>query len=269
MGFSYSKVDCHNQCPYKFSLRYIRKLETIFDEKPTNALALGTAMHEGIEKRSYEAAVESYKSNYSVWSEENELELYKLKKSLDKALAAIPEGEYEHKLFDKDGFIGFIDELHLNEDGTYTMYDYKYSNQVGKYSRSGQLHLYKYYFEKLTGNTIKDMYYVMIPKATKTLTESIDEELADKEVIFTPVEYDKKQISYFFAHKANMDKDILANKFEKRFSTTCSWCDYKKYCESKGADTSELTEESIKKLNELAQEASKPIVEQVSLFGEE
>jgi len=265
MGFSYSKVDCHHTCAYKFFLRYIKKLETKFDERPDNALALGTAMHEGIEKRSYEAAVESYKSHYLTWSEKNDFELYKLKKSLDKALAAIPEGEYEHKLAADDGFIGFIDELHLNEDGTYTMYDYKYSNQVGKYSRSGQLHLYKYYFEKLTGNTIKDMYYVMIPKATRTLKESVDEELTDKEVIFTPVEYDKQQISFFFARKAMMERDINNNKFEKRYSTMCSWCDYKNFCSSKGEDTSELTEESKAKLAE----DDKPIVEQISLFGDE
>ena len=52
MNFSYSKVGCYNECPYHYKLSYIDKLKSKFDEKPTNALCLGTAVHEGIEKRS-------------------------------------------------------------------------------------------------------------------------------------------------------------------------------------------------------------------------
>ena len=64
MGFSYSKVETHHSCPYKFYLRYIQKLEAKPDMSPNNALFLGSALHEGIEKRSVDEAINKYKSYF-------------------------------------------------------------------------------------------------------------------------------------------------------------------------------------------------------------
>lgn len=50
MQVSYSRIDTFKQCPYKYKLIYIDKLETKFNLDPTNALVLGTALHTGIEK---------------------------------------------------------------------------------------------------------------------------------------------------------------------------------------------------------------------------
>ena len=73
MSFSHSKVETHHTCPYKYKLRYVDKLEPKPDLRPSNALYIGTAVHEGIEHRSIEKAFESYKSNYPEISKENEL----------------------------------------------------------------------------------------------------------------------------------------------------------------------------------------------------
>lgn len=240
---SYSKVSCFSECPYKYKLRYLDKLETKFDEKATNALVLGTAIHEGIEHRSVEHAVENYKSNYSIWNVHNEVEVLKLETILPIAFRDIPEGEYEHKLLDGD-FIGFIDLLVKVGDTTYDLYDFKYSNNVAHYKQSGQIHVYKYYYEKITGNTIRNMYYAIVPKNTAALNKMSEVELResiatlkDEHIKFIPIEYDKQQVNFFFARKALM---LKATTFEKKNSSKCIWCEYKKYCDSCGEDKSEL-----------------------------
>ena len=47
MSFSHSKVETHHTCPYKYKLRYVDKLEPKPDLRPSNALYIGTAVHEG------------------------------------------------------------------------------------------------------------------------------------------------------------------------------------------------------------------------------
>jgi len=257
MGFSYSKVGTYDTCPYQYKLRYLDKLEPLPDTNPNSALFLGTAIHEGIEKRSIEAALESYRSNYTESTKHHEIAEIKLRAILEKAIKQVPEGEYEHKLLADDGFIGFIDCLVPVEDGVYDLLDFKYSNNLNGYSNSGQVHLYKYYFEKLTDNKIRDLYYVFIPKCADQLNESMsnEESLVEKikqhalanDVKMVKIEYDPRQVGWFFGKKYRMDHD---KEFNKRYSSKCSWCDYRKFCESRGVDTSELTEESKQKLEE-------------------
>ena len=264
--FSYSKVNCFNTCPYKYKLTYLDKLKPIPDERPNNALFIGTACHTGIEKRSVEEAVKDYKSNYKELGRLHEIEIFKLETILPKAIKDIPEGEYEYKLKADDGFIGYIDCLVPVSEGVYDLLDFKTTNNIGGYKRSGQIHIYKYYYEKLTGNKIRDIYYVFIPKFNDTLNESLsDQEIkdriieyfSDKEIHFEKIEFDKKQIGYFFARKTLMDKAV---EFPKRPSPSCSFCEYKKYCLTNGEDTSELLkEEPIK------EEIKKEVVEE-SLF---
>lgn len=246
MKASYSKVSTYNDCPFKYRLRYLDKLETIPDDSPNNALYLGTAIHEGIESRNIEKAIESYKSNYSILDDRHEIEILKLETILPIAIKQIPEGEYEYKLDVPDEFVGYIDMLVKIGDNEYDLYDFKHSNNIGGYKRSGQIHVYKYYYERLTGNKIRNLYYCFIPKFSDILTEDtnkedlrkrIIEDLNNKNIIFEKVEFDPKQVSYYFARKILMER---ANNFEKRYSTKCRWCEYQKYCSSNGKDTSEL-----------------------------
>ncbi len=263
MLVSYSRVDTYHTCPYKYKLRYLDKLETKPDTRPTNPLYLGTSIHTGIETRSIEEAVNSYKENYSIWLRDNEVEVLKLETILPVAFKEIPEGEYEHKLL-IDDFIGFIDLLVKIDDTTYDLYDFKYSNNVEHYMQSGQVHLYKYYYEKATGNTIRNMYYALVPKCTDTLKtkseiqlrESI-EKLKDSHIQFIPIEFDPQQVAFFLAHKKLM---LNATEFPKKQNKLCYFCEYRRFCETNGADTSEL------KKKQIVEDKKEEHVEEISLW---
>lgn len=245
MRVSYSQVNCFWSCPYKYKLRYKDHLEPVPDTSPTNALYEGTAIHTGIETRDIEKAIENYKSNYKELTKDHEIEIMKIKTILPKAIEQIPEGEYEYKLL-TDEFVGYIDMLVKVGEGIYDLADFKFSNNISGYKKSGQIHIYKYYYEKLTGNKIRNMYYVFIPKLTEKLNEGLTEEkfineilpaYSKKDIKFEKVEYDPQQLRWFFARKALMNK---ATTFEKRYSHECTWCEYAAYCRTNGEDTSGL-----------------------------
>lgn len=244
MKVSYSLVNTWNTCPFLYKLKYIDRLEPKDDLSPDNPLFVGTACHEGIEHRDINAAIESYKSHFEEITPEHEAEIEKIKTILPKAFTQIPECEtYEYKLDVPDEFVGYIDGLVKNEDGTYDILDFKTSNNISGYKNSPQIHIYKYYFERITGNTVRDLYYVFIPKPEIKLTEGLTnkdevlEDLRKKDIHFEKVEYDKQQINYFFARKSLLEK---ANTFQKRYSTKCNWCPFKKFCKTNGVDRSEL-----------------------------
>ena len=254
MKVSYSSLSCFNDCPYKYKLRYLDKLETKFDERPDNPLVLGTAIHEGIETGDIDKAINTYKENYSIFDENNEWEILKLKSILPIAIRDIPKGEYEHRLNIDNEFVGFIDLLVKVDEGVYDLYDFKYSNNISRYLKSPQIHIYKYYFERITGNVIRNMYYVFIPKNTKKFPAILTEEIKNKliseinndSIRFEKVDYDKRHIKHFFSRKSILEK---TEEFNKRYSTKCSYCEYQKYCRTRGQDTSELTESSLLKLD--------------------
>ena len=113
--FSYSKVSCFENCQYQFFIKYILKLEAKFDEKPDNALVLGTAVHESIETKDPIEAIKKYYSNYSKLTIDNEIEAYKVKLVADNAIKDLPRGIYEYKLM-SDEFIGFIEDSYPNQN---------------------------------------------------------------------------------------------------------------------------------------------------------
>ena len=91
------------------------------------------------------------------------------------------------------------------------------------------------------------MYYAFIPKSNKKLPSKnveeakniLTEELNNSKINFEKVEYNKQFVGYFFARKTLLEK---ATSFEKRYTTRCSYCEYQKYCRTKGEDRSELKE---------------------------
>lgn len=244
MKVSYSLLNTFNACPFQYKLKYIDKLQPKDDLRPDNPLFVGTACHEGIESRDINQALESYKSHYPELNSENEFEIEKLKIVLPKAISEIPECElYEYKLEAPDEFVGYIDGLVKVGDNTYDLLDFKTSNNVSSYKNSGQVHIYKYYFERLTNNKVRDLYYVFIPKADEKLNESLSnkekilEDLKKKEIHFEKIPFDKQQVNYFFARKSILEK---SKTFNKRYSSKCNWCQFKKFCKSNGLDKSEL-----------------------------
>ena len=247
MQVSYSRSDRFKECPYKYKLRYLERIKTLPPDNADNALILGTALHTGLEK-SVEVAIEQYYMSYPIITDLHINEAIKLEWLIPRAKELLPPGEYELKLEDDD-FIGYLDLLAPSRafhdkpvPNVYDLYDFKYSNNVSNYKKSQQLHIYKYYFEKLNpGKIIKNMYYLMVPKTSikQKKTEDlyqfrrrIQDELKKLEPKLVQIEYDPEKIIEF-------KNDVLAMKTAKEFpknnSYLCNWCDYQKYCE-KGED---------------------------------
>lgn len=261
MRLSHSRVETFKKCPYQFKLHYVDELETLPKDDPANALVLGHAIHSGIEKESVEAAIEEYYNAYPIITDRHVEEAIKLEYWLPKIFEAIPKGgKHEIEISDGDNFIGFIDYLvptgymskehpqnyYGEEVKTYDLYDWKYSNNVKNYLESGQLHEYKYYFEKLNpGKKIRNMYFMFIPKSQlrikyKNKTNKRDEKvnefrkriLADlngKELQFVKIDYNPEKVIEFLNEGI---RAINCTEYIKNPTHLCDWCDFKQLCES-------------------------------------
>ncbi len=245
MKFSHSRIDSFVNCPYKYKLSYLDKLVTYPNLDADNALVIGQALHTGIEK-SIVDAIEYYYNYYPIITDKHIEEAIKLEYVIPKCKEVLPEGgEFELKLETED-FIGFMDYLVPVGENEYDLYDFKYSNNVSKYKESGQLHEYKYYFEKThAGKKIRDMYFLFAPKVSikmkyKNKTNKRDEtleefrirlkkELAGKEATLLQIEYNPKKVEEFCY---NCERLKEAKEFPKNESKLCDWCDFQDFCES-------------------------------------
>lgn len=242
MRVSYSQIGTFEQCPYKWYLHYVEQLETILDKQPNDALILGNALHKGMEYRSVQAAVDYYREHMNIGSDLTVNEEIKLRAMVAKGLDCVPDGLHETPLEVEGEFKGFIDLLvPTGKRGEFDMYDYKYANakNVGKYENSGQLSVYKHYFERLGLGTIRDMYFVIFPKVAirQKKTETLDgfrmrlrETLQDSQPVFVKVIYNDEHVKEFFNGKKMLE---AAEEYPKQASRLCDWCDYQSYCEGK------------------------------------
>lgn len=235
MQVSHSRIETFKKCGYQYKLRYVDKLKTYFNGNPDNPLIVGTALHTGIEK-DVATAVAEYYANYPVIDDKIVEEAMKLEAIIPKCKAVLPPGIYEQKI-ECPEFIGFIDLLVEVGPGLYDLYDFKYSDNVQNYLESGQLHEYKYYFERTTGNRIRDLYFMFAPKVAirmkktetpETFRLRLRDELKDKEPQLVKVEYDPEKVKTFLR---NAKECREATKFEKSPSRLCDWCDFKDYCQ--------------------------------------
>lgn len=150
MKWSYSRAELLKQCPYKFKLRYIDKLETVPNQDFNNPLYLGTCLHKAIE--SGFNPKDLYK-NFYITNDLIENELIKIEYLINKL--NLPIGEHEIHI-ENNFYNGYIDFIDLEGN----LYDFKYSNNIDNYLDSGQLHVYKYFYEKITGKKINKLYYL-------------------------------------------------------------------------------------------------------------
>ncbi len=237
MEISHSRIECFEGCPFKYKLKYLDKLKTLKNtDDANNPLYLGTALHTGIEK-DVETAIKEYYSQYPIITDDHINEAIKLRYLIPKAKEMLPPGDYEVPIKTED-FIGYIDLLSPNEDGTYDLWDFKYSNNAYHYKDSPQLHLYKYFKEKETLNQIKikNLHYLLVPKIniklkkTETLDEFRDrlqEELSKSSIKILDVEYNPDYVINF---TLNIKKSIECEEFNKNETYLCGWCEYEKYC---------------------------------------
>ena len=256
MQVSHSRVECFHQCKRKFQFRYIDELKTIPDDKPDNALYLGTALHTGLEI-GVEEAIQQYYSNYPIITDEHIHEAMKLEVMIPKAKAMIPDGQNEVLIDDPD-FKGFIDLLvFVGEEGGikyYDIYDFKYSNNKQNYLDSGQLHEYKYFFEKNNPLcSIRNMYFLIVPKSKckqikgEDLTSYRQRLLMDLKTLepeLVPVQYDPHKVIRFLLQTKGL---LEADAYPKRTGFLCRYCEYQAYCE-KGVDYMLLPENKRRNL---------------------
>lgn len=260
MQVSYSRIGTYEKCPYQFKLHYIDKLETIFNCDPQSPLVLGHALHIGIEK-DVETSIKEYYSAYPVIKDAHITEAMKLEYLIPKVKEILPEGEHEVKI-ETDDFKGFIDLLAPVGNGIwldapdgpleceyYDIYDFKYSNNIPGYMTSGQLHLYKYFFEQINpGKRIRNLYFVFVPKCNlrmkyKNKTNKRDEtiyefrkrclaDLKSKEVQIVKIDYQPNKVIEYLIGVKHCIEDTEYKKTPNRF---CDWCEFQQYCE-KGID---------------------------------
>lgn len=237
-----------NSCPYKWKLSYKDKLTTLPTDDPQSPLVLGHALHTGLEK-DVQAAIHEYFFAYPIIDDRHINEAIKLETLIPKAKAIIPQGLHEVKIA-CDDFIGFIDLLVPVGKGLwldapdgpteceyFDIYDFKYSNNVDHYMKSGQLHVYKYFFELLNpGKRIRNLYFLFIPKTMirqkKTedlyqfrcrLYETLDRMIPE----LKEVKYDPNKVMEFLLDTKHM---VERRTFEKNPTRLCDWCEYQKFC---------------------------------------
>lgn len=236
-------------------MRYLQGLTTIPATEPDNPLILGQTVHTGIEK-SLEEAIREYCFSFPIITDEHINEIIKFETVIPLARAAIPPGgKFEVEIKDDD-FHGFIDYLvpmgYMSKEAlhnpygedvdVFDLYDFKYSNNVSGYKKSGQLHEYKYFFERNNpGKKIRNMYLVFIPKVTirqkktETLMEfrqRLIEELSGVEVKTVQIGFNpEKVIEFLFGIKAVNEE----TEFPQEKSYLCRYCEFQEYCE-KGND---------------------------------
>lgn len=265
MKLSHSRVETYTKCPRQFKYRYVDNLTTLPTDDPASPLILGHALHTGIEK-DVKAAIDEYYSAYPVINDNHITEAMKLEYLIPKAKEILPPGEHEVKIEDED-FVGYIDLLVPTEppiifsDGWkddkfiskiepdteyeyYDLYDFKYSNNIKNYMESGQLHEYKYYFEKLNpGKKIRKLYFVFIPKSqlrikykNKTnprdetiyeFRQRVMEDLQSKTISIEEVQYNPTKVIEFLTNSKHAIEDTT---YEKNETKLCNWCEFKKYC---------------------------------------
>lgn len=236
MQYSHSKVETHMSCPYKYKLRYVDKLKTIQAPEADNALICGNTMHQGAETN-LEDALKFYYSNYPIITDRHIEEVMKFEYLIPKIhelLAGINVYKKEFRI-NTSRFVGIVDLITKNEDGSVDVFDYKYSNNYEKYSESPQLHLYKYFLEQI-GFKVRRLGFIFIPKISINqkkeespyqFRKRLKEELTNSKIKIMEVKYDPSKVIEFMDNIIKITEDV---EYKKNPTGFCSWCEYENYC---------------------------------------
>lgn len=143
---------------------------------------------------------------------------------------------YEYEIKNSE-YVGYVDLMIHNSDQTIDVIDFKYSNNVDNYINSKQVHLYKYYLEKI-GFKVRNLGYLFIPKTSIRMKKTEDtyqfrkrlqETLKTQCLQLKKVDYDEGKVKEFFDEIQILERD---STYEKNETRLCDWCDYKEYCQS-------------------------------------
>jgi len=249
--FSASSINKYLACPRQYFYKYILNLESKAGNP--NNMSYGSAVH-----CACEYAIKFAKENNFYPAKENFINVFKTE------LSKLPMSDYQQRqiyeqrgedklakfypqlcvtpvsmLYDVENkfssntdnidFVGYIDRVDKNPDGTYTIYDYKTGNAKGKNDiKFGgkhedyyiQMGLYKYYFEQTTGKKVKETTFIFPEDFEKNLTIVFSEQ--DCEAVYNKL---KSTVS-----------DIRSQKFEpvknrSKLKAPCQYCPFSDFCE--------------------------------------
>lgn len=246
-SFSPSSVNRYLACPRQYLYQDI--LDWKAKDGNPNALSYGVAVHKACEKAIEflkDKNIPPEKSQFIGWFKEQLAELpmesYEQRlnyegrgeKALDSYYSQIANStstnlhavEYRLDAVLEDGtkFIGFLDRVDRNEDGTFTIYDYKTGNNKNSSIKIGgehedyynQIALYKYFFENQTGEKVSLTKFIY-PEDFLSKNEGFN--LSEEETLAV-VEKFKAAV-----------KGIKSCEFEPSYKeTSCKYCLYKDYC---------------------------------------
>jgi len=222
---SYTQVSTWRQCPYRWRLKYHLGLkEPEIPAKPGtfDALAMGRAVHAGIEGADVAEAVAMYEREAG----KDEKAAIQIRHAVLAALelpvfAGAHHLEFECKI-ESNAYIGYADVI---ADGVH-VYDIKTTNNAG-YLDGTQLLLYASELGR-EGAEIQYCSYIVLNKLNPRKRETAaqyEERFADYGARVIPVRMDDSQVAAFWRDAYALS---MAEEWPKTPSRLCDWCGYKR-----------------------------------------
>lgn len=238
MQYSYSRVDTFIKCKFKYKLTYIDELEALPNlDDASNPLLIGLGLHKGIET-DVETGIKEYLKNYYIIGDDHITEIMKLENLIPRIKELLPPNCKFEVTLENDDFIGYIDLLVDKGNNEYEIYDFKYSNNKKNYYESAQLHIYKYFFEKLNKDAkVTKLGFIFAPK-TKSRAYDEDvishrkkalESISKSEIEFIEIKYNPNKVIEFLTNIKHINE---CSVFDKCNSFLCNYCDYKDFCKN-------------------------------------
>lgn len=253
---SYSRISCFKHCKQQYKYRYVDRLKLIPNPTPDNALIVGNTVHLALETN-LEDARKFYYSSYPIINDRHIEEMMKIEIVVPKVkqiLGNLNIYSNEYRI-SNSRFIGIVDLIVRNDDGTVDIFDFKYSNNVKNYLDSGQLHIYKYFLEQI-GFKVRKLGYIFVPKCSIKQKKDEDlyhfrkrliDETNKLKVQVAEIEYDPNKVIAFYNDIIDV---VECDKYEKNITKLCDWCDYQNLC-LKGEDYMILPSTERRELNKV------------------
>lgn len=246
--YSHSRLKTHEQCPFKFKLRYIDKIKPPIEK--TIEAHLGSSVHAALEwlytevMNRHVPEIEELINYYAVkWQDSYTDDTIIVKKEMtqkdyfNKGVKFLTDYYTKHCPFsdntlevekrilidlDSDGkykIQGFIDRLVYNpETGEYEIHDYKTANNMPfkeEIENDRQLAIYSLAIKEIFGHDKKTLLvWHYLAHNQKITSQRTDSELLDL----------KNEII------ESIKKIEAATEFPTKKSQLCNWCEYKPYC---------------------------------------